>query len=147
MELLQFKASVTRACIRRIWGGGYFTKKLTQRVADLDNLPGFHDVTITSVFGRSTERVRVAHQTRNCAGSGFQVKHGVWGATPRVRRPRSSASGRDGISAGSSAVQIGPTPQPHPLGHPLDRGLDERQGEEGLAAVRRGGRGFPLGRR
>ncbi|CAJ1356570.1 unnamed protein product [Effrenium voratum] len=58
MELLQFKNPklVPPDCIKNIWPGGYFYRKLTDRVADLKTLATFEDVTksqvpITSVFG------------------------------------------------------------------------------------------------
>lgn len=51
MELLQFKANISQDCIQRMWHGGYFLRKLSERAADLDALDGFGDVPLTSVFG------------------------------------------------------------------------------------------------
>lgn len=53
MELLQFKPPdvVPRACAQQIWSGGYFYRKLTERVKSLNELKGFQDVLLTSVFG------------------------------------------------------------------------------------------------
>lgn len=38
MELLQFKANISQDCIQRMWHGGYFLRKLSERAADLDAL-------------------------------------------------------------------------------------------------------------
>eukprot|EP00439_Symbiodinium_sp_Y106_P045060 s255_g5.t1 len=59
LELLYQKDYATPSCIRRLWGGGEFWRKLTQRLsqhgfvraADLDAMAGFSDVPLTSVFG------------------------------------------------------------------------------------------------
>lgn len=51
LELLQFKQNISTDCIHRMWKGGYFFRKLSERAADLDGLDGFGDVPLTSVFG------------------------------------------------------------------------------------------------
>ncbi|OLQ07382.1 hypothetical protein AK812_SmicGene9225 [Symbiodinium microadriaticum] len=53
MELLQFKGDkiAPPACIKNIWGGSYFFRKMLERAADLDAIDGFGDVPLTSVFG------------------------------------------------------------------------------------------------
>ncbi|CAK9002735.1 unnamed protein product [Durusdinium trenchii] len=51
LELLQFKENVSTECIQRMWKGGYFLRKLSERAADLDHLDGFDNVPLTSVFG------------------------------------------------------------------------------------------------
>ncbi|CAE7947621.1 CARNS1, partial [Symbiodinium sp. KB8] len=51
LELLYQKDYATSSCIHRLWGGGQFWRKLTQRAADLDGMAGFSDVPLTSVFG------------------------------------------------------------------------------------------------
>ncbi|CAK9002734.1 unnamed protein product [Durusdinium trenchii] len=38
LELLQFKENVSTECIQRMWKGGYFLRKLSERAADLDHL-------------------------------------------------------------------------------------------------------------
>ncbi|CAJ1376530.1 unnamed protein product [Effrenium voratum] len=51
LELLQYKKGISQDCMTRMWQGGYFLRKLSERAADLDKLPGFSDVRLTSVFG------------------------------------------------------------------------------------------------
>lgn len=38
LELLQFKKNISTDCIHRMWKGGYFFRKLSERAADLDGL-------------------------------------------------------------------------------------------------------------
>ena len=38
LELLQFKQNISTDCIHRMWTGGYFFRKLSERAADLDGL-------------------------------------------------------------------------------------------------------------
>jgi hypothetical protein len=52
LELLQFKGGeITDECVEDIWENGYFWRRFTDSVADMDSIPGFDGLPVTSVFG------------------------------------------------------------------------------------------------
>lgn len=57
-ELLQFKPPdvVPRACAQQIWSGGYFYRKLTERVKSLNELKGFQETDRQADRTRETGR-------------------------------------------------------------------------------------------
>eukprot|EP00929_Paragymnodinium_shiwhaense_P109634 TRINITY_DN76106_c0_g1_i1.p1 TRINITY_DN76106_c0_g1~~TRINITY_DN76106_c0_g1_i1.p1 ORF type:complete len:435 (+),score=60.25 TRINITY_DN76106_c0_g1_i1:105-1409(+) len=51
LELMWTKWWVSRECVEYLWDGGYVIRKLLDRVRDLDKMPGFDKVPVTSVIG------------------------------------------------------------------------------------------------
>lgn len=50
LELLYTYENITKECIHDLWNG-YFLRKFLSRMEDLDALPGFKGIKVTSVFG------------------------------------------------------------------------------------------------
>jgi len=45
--------AASKSCVDKIWSGGYLLRKFHERLKELDDLPGFDNVPVTSAFGEA----------------------------------------------------------------------------------------------
>eukprot|EP00931_Biecheleriopsis_adriatica_P076586 TRINITY_DN5027_c0_g1_i1.p1 TRINITY_DN5027_c0_g1~~TRINITY_DN5027_c0_g1_i1.p1 ORF type:complete len:547 (+),score=89.24 TRINITY_DN5027_c0_g1_i1:45-1643(+) len=74
VELIHTKANMSKKCADRIFSGGYFARKVYQRAADLNSMPGLSNLPLTSVMGGYVLAGDPFINTKECGVLSFHQK-------------------------------------------------------------------------